>query len=74
MASITDNYEINVAKRKNPDDQYGIHFCKIQLSSTIYNEERAEEKLNFFRELFGDEYHISMTHWKCRGEVKKEWE
>lgn len=71
--SISDNYEINVAKKQNPDDKYGIHFCKIQLSRE-WNDEMAEEKLQFFRELFGDEYNVSMTHWECCGRVKEEWE
>lgn len=73
MASITDNYEINVAKKRKPEDQYGIHFCKIELPGSDY-EKDAEEKLQFFRELFGDEYHISMTHWKCHGQHKEGWE
>ena len=68
-----DNYVINVAKKRNPEDEYGIHFCNIQLSSNVLNDDKAEEQLWFFRELFGDEYHISMTHWTCRGEVKEEW-
>lgn len=72
MASIANNYEINVAKKRRPDDEYGIHFCRIQLSESF--EDKAEEKLKFFRELFGDEYHISMTYWRCFGERKKEWE
>ena len=71
MASIPDNYEIIVAKKRNSDDEYGIHFCKIQLSETF--PVAAEEKLNFFRNLFGDGYHVSMTHWVCRGEAKSEW-
>ena len=62
--SITDNYEINVAKN-------GVHFCKIQLSDGF--EQEAEAKLEFFRKLFGDEYHISMTRWTCRGESKDSW-
>lgn len=33
----------------------------------------AEEKLQFFRDLFGDEYNVSMTYWECRGKVKEEW-
>lgn len=70
--SISDNYEINVAKKQNPDDKYGIHFCKIQLSRE-WNDEMAEEKLQFFRDLFGDEYNVSMTYWECRGKVKEEW-
>ena len=72
MASIPDNYEINVAKKRNPDDPYGVHFCSIQLNESF--DGRAEEKLKFFRELFGEDYHISMTLWKCRGEHKLEWE
>lgn len=70
--SIPDNYEINVAKKQNSDDEYGIHFCKIQLSRE-WNDEMAEEKLQFFRDLFGDEYNVSMTYWECRGKAKEEW-
>ncbi len=73
MASILDNYEINVAKKQNPEDRYGIHFCRIQLSYDVWNNEKAEEQLQFFRELFDDEYNISMTHWICQGEEKEEW-
>ena len=73
MASIPDNYEINVAKKQNPEDKYGIHFCKIQLSSDVWNNEKAEEQLRFFRELFGDEYNMTMVHWECRGKAKEEW-
>lgn len=72
MASIASNYEINVAKKRRLDDPYGVHFCKIQLSESF--EDNAEEKLKFLRELFGDEYHVSMTYWKCSGIVKKDWE
>ena len=72
MASVPNNYEINVAKKRNSEDQYGIHFCKIQLSTNF--EERAEEKLKFFRELFGNDYIVTMTHWKCYGETKEGWE
>lgn len=72
MASIPSNYEINVAKKRNPDDQYGLHFCNIQLNESF--EDKAEEKLKFFRELFGEEYHISMTYWRCIGEHKEDWE
>ena len=71
MASIPNNYEINVAKKRKPDDEYGVHFCKIQLSESFDN--KAEEKLQFFRELLGDMYNVTMTHWVCRGEAKHEW-
>ena len=70
--SIPDNYEINIAKKRNPEDQYGVHWCKVQLSDSF--EEQAEEKLKFLRELFGEEYHISMTKWECRGKHKDEWD
>ena len=73
MASISDNYEINVAKKRKPEDEYGVHFCKIQLPDSDYNDDLAEKKLKFFRELFGDEYHVSMTYWKCQGYTKKGW-
>lgn len=72
MASIPNNYEINVAKKRNSEDKYGIHFCKIQISTNF--EETAEEKLKFFRELFGNDYNVTMTHWKCYGEIKEGWE
>lgn len=72
MASIPDNYEINVTKKRNPDDHYGLHFCRIQLNESF--EDKAEEKLKFFRELFGEDYNVSMMHWRYRGEHKPEWE
>ena len=74
MASVTGNYEINVAKKRNADDKYGLHFCKIQLCESKGFEDIAEKKLKFFRELFGDDYHVSMMYWECVGEHKIEWE
>ena len=73
MASIPDNYEINVAKKLRLEDQYGTHFCKIQIDNA-WNDEIAEKYLQFFRELFGEEYNVTMTHWICRGEYKNGWE
>ena len=72
MASIANNFEINVAKKRKPDDEYGIHFCKIQLPENTH-EAKAKEKFQFFRELFGKEYNLTMTYWKCYGERKDEW-
>lgn len=72
MASIADNYDINVAKKVDSNDRYGIHFCSIQLD--VWNDELAEEKLKFFRNLFGDDYHVTLTHWTCRGETKEGWD
>lgn len=70
MASIPDNYEINVAK-KVKDYHHAIHFCRIELPS--YSEEDAVSKLNTLRQLFGNEYILTMTHWICRGEHRNEW-
>lgn len=72
MASIPSNFEINVAKKRNPEDKYGTFFCNIEIKVPF--ESLAEEKLVFFRELFGEEYHVSMTYWECKGHVKKDWE
>ena len=72
MASVPDNYEINVAKKKNLKDQYAKHFCKILIDA--WNDEMAEEQLRFFREMFGKEYNVTMTHWICRGQHKDEWD
>lgn len=62
--SIPDNYEINVSKD-------GKHYCRIQLSESF--DISAEEKLNALREIFGDEYELTMTHYICRGMSKDEW-
>lgn len=71
MASIPDNYEINISKRTK---QYpnGVHWGKLEIPER--QKEKAEEKLNFLRELFGNDYHISMTHWECRGLRDDNWD
>lgn len=66
MASVSDNYEINVSKKRTPNDKYGIHWCKIELPD--YDEDKAKEKLDMLRILFGDKFNINMTHWVCRGQ------
>lgn len=58
MASVSNNYEINVAKGRE-------HYCRIQLSESY--EEEAKEKLKELREIFGDEYRLTMTYWLCKG-------
>ncbi len=65
MASIPCNYEINVAKKRNKDDKYGIHYCRIELPDTF--RANAVEKLKVIKETFGDEYNVTMTYWECRG-------
>ena len=72
MASITDNFEINVAKKQNPEDKHGIHFCRIEIPDLAVS--KAEEKLRILRELFGNDYCVSMTHWTCQGVRKEGWD
>ena len=72
MASIADNFEINVAKKQNPKDEYGTHFCRIEIPDSAVS--KAEEKLQILRKLFGNDYHVSMTHWTCRGTHKEGWD
>ena len=69
MASIADNYEINVEK-KVEGRPYSLHYCKIELPYSL--REEAETKLEELRKIFGDEYHLSMTHWICRGSHDEE--
>ena len=71
MNRTPDNYEINIAKKKTPEDKYGVHWCKIELPDN--SSESAEEKLEYLRKLFGDEFNITMKHWVCRGYSKDEW-
>lgn len=58
MASVPSNYEINVAKN-------GKHYCRIQLRESY--EKEAIRKLKTLREIFGNEYELWMTYWKCEG-------
>lgn len=64
-------YEINVAKLRNPEDKYGIHWCRIELPD--WNEDQAKAKLDMLRLVFGNRFNITMTYWKCTGENKKGW-
>ena len=75
MASMADNYEINVArickkKMGDSDREVGMHYCKIELPYDC--KQLAEEKLEFLRNIFGDEFHLTMTHWVCRGYHEEE--
>lgn len=64
-------YYINVAKKKNPEDKYGVHFLRIELPEHF--EEDAVEKLKFVRELFGDDFHVELTYMDVCYIRKKEW-
>ena len=65
MARVANNYEINVAKKSFPSDEYGIHYCCIEIPETGVRE--ARQKLAEIREIFGKEYNVNMTYWDCRG-------
>ena len=65
MASIPSNYEINVAKKKNPEDKYGIHYCCIEIPETRI--ENARKKLAEIRKMFGSDFNVTMTYWTCKG-------
>lgn len=62
---MEDHYEINIAKE-------GQHWGKVILP--YYPESAAVEKLRYLRNLFGDEFNITMTRWESRGIHKAEWE
>ena len=71
MASIPNNYEINIAKKETPYDKYGRHWCRVELPDTFQYE--AEEKLKYLRKLFGEEFNVSMTYWSCSGSQEDDW-
>lgn len=53
------NYIIYISKRRNPADQFGIYWGKIELSE--YDEEKAKEKFDMLRILFGDLFLLNMS-------------
>lgn len=62
--SIQDNYEINVAKRDTTTGQLR-HYCKIELQDAF--ESTAMEKFDELKNMFGDEFQLSLYIWECRG-------
>ena len=52
------DYIIYIAKRRNPDDNYGISWGKVKL--TEYDEEKAKEKFDMLRLLFGEKFILTM--------------
>lgn len=53
-----DNYIIYISKRRTPEDKYGIYWGKVELSE--YDEEKAIEKFDMLRLLFGDLFILTM--------------
>ena len=62
---MEDHYEINIAKE-------GKHWGTVIVP--FYPESAAVEKLHYLRNLFGDEFKITMVRWESRGIHKVEWE
>ena len=52
------DYIINIAKKRNPSDIYGMYWGKIELSE--YDEEKAKEKFDMLRLLFGEVFILTM--------------
>lgn len=53
------DYIINIAKKRNPSDIYGMYWGKIELSE--YDEEKAKEKFDMLRLLFGEVFILTMS-------------
>jgi hypothetical protein len=69
MASIQSNYELNVAKRGQPNWQGEItysHLCRIELGAGV-----PDAMLAAAREISdrfpAPEYRLSLTYWECTG-------
>lgn len=53
------NYIIYISKKRNPEDKYGINWCKVELPDC--DEEKAKEKFDMLRILFGELFILHMT-------------
>ena len=51
-------YIIHISKRRNADDKYGIFWGKIELPDC--DEEKAKEKFDMLRLLFGERFILTM--------------
>lgn len=54
-----DKYIIYISKKRNPDDKFGMYWGKVELSE--YDEEKAKEKFDMLRLLFGDTFVLTVT-------------
>ena len=52
-------YIINITKKRSPADRYGISWGKVEL--TEYDEEKAKEKFDMLRLLFGEVFILTMS-------------
>lgn len=52
------DYIIYIAKRRTPDDKYGLFWGKVELPDC--DEEKAIAKLDFLRVMMGDTFILTM--------------
>lgn len=52
-------YIIYISKRRNPEDRFGISWGKVELNE--YDEEKAKEKFDMLRLLFGELFILTMS-------------
>lgn len=52
-------YIINITKKRSPEDSYGISWGKVELNE--YDEEKAKEKFDMLRLLFGEVFILTMS-------------
>ena len=53
------DYIIYISKKRNPDDRFGIYWGKVEL--TDHDEEKAKEKFDMLRILFGEIFILNMS-------------
>lgn len=61
---MEDFYEINVATKR--EGKCPEHYCKIKLPGGIMTHE-AVAQFNELKEIFGEDYELSLMYWECRG-------
>ena len=66
MASIPNNFEINVAKDTHNDGVRYVHYCRIELPDTLST--LAMKKFKEVVDLFGEGYKLTLTYNECHGE------
>lgn len=54
----TDYHVINIAKKRSPSDRFGIFWGKVEIPE--YDEEKAKEKFDMLRILFGRTFIMTM--------------
>ena len=54
-----DNYIIYISKKRSSEDKYGLYWGKIELPDC--DEEKAKEKFDMLRLLFGDKFILHMV-------------